>query len=180
MIHQSGLRPGEADRVLAGDALLPDAAIVIDRANTLPAPPEAVWPWLVQLGKDRAGWYFPRAVERFIPPTRRGLWRVEPSYQDLALGDEIPDWGPGDPTFSTMVVDPPHTIAYRSERGKAVVTWVLHLSPDGDADSRLHVRLKIDRRHDWLTPVIADLGGLFDWLTIIGLFAGLKERLATS
>ena len=44
----------------------------MDRAFSLPAPPEVVWPWLVQLGKGRAGWYLPRWVERIIPPSRRG------------------------------------------------------------------------------------------------------------
>ena len=41
--------------------------IMMDRAFTVPAPPAAVWPWLVQLGKKRAGWYLPGRAEGFVP-----------------------------------------------------------------------------------------------------------------
>jgi hypothetical protein len=33
-----------------GDDLVDPAEVVMDRAFTVPAPPEQVWPWLVQLG----------------------------------------------------------------------------------------------------------------------------------
>jgi len=54
-----------------GDRLIEPADVVMDRAFTVDAPAEAVWPWLVQLGKNRAGWYLPRGVERFVPRGRR-------------------------------------------------------------------------------------------------------------
>jgi hypothetical protein len=44
-----------------GDDIVPDAAVVMDRDRILPAPARDVWPWIVQLGKDRAGWYMPRS-----------------------------------------------------------------------------------------------------------------------
>ncbi|GAA1929916.1 hypothetical protein [Nocardioides hwasunensis] len=56
---------------LPGDDLV-TADVVMDRGFDLAAPPHDVWPWLVQLGKRRAGWYLPRSVERFVPPSRRG------------------------------------------------------------------------------------------------------------
>ena len=56
---------------LPGDRVLPRADPVMDRHLDLAGPVEEVWPWLEQLGKDRAGWYLPRAVERFVPPGRR-------------------------------------------------------------------------------------------------------------
>ena len=51
---------------MPGDDLV-DADVVMDRAFTLGGPPDQVWPWLVQLGKHRGGWYLPRAVERAVP-----------------------------------------------------------------------------------------------------------------
>ncbi len=61
----------EIDADLPGDALV-DANVVMDRATTLPGTTGDLWPWLVQLGKDRAGWYFSRAAERLVlhPPAR--------------------------------------------------------------------------------------------------------------
>jgi hypothetical protein len=177
VIHQSGMRPGEAERVLPCDGELPGAAIVIDRATTLPATPEVVWPWLTQIGKDRGGWYFPRWFERGIPAAHRGATTLRASYGSLTVGEKVLDWGPGVPQLEAIVVDEPHDIGYRSTRGRTHLTWELNLTPDGPAASRLHLRLRIDRRRDWATPAVVYLGGLFDWLTVIALFAGLKERL---
>ena len=63
----------ERSAALPGDGLVAPADVVMDRAFSLPAPPDVVWPWLVQLGKRRAGWYLPRWVERLVPRSRRGL-----------------------------------------------------------------------------------------------------------
>jgi hypothetical protein len=177
VVHRSGLRPGEADRSLPLDDLLPDAEIVIDRATTLAARPEAVWPWLVQLGKDRGGWYFPSWAERLIPAGNRGSHRIEASYQWLDVGEHVLDWGPGAPTLEAVIVDAPNDLGFRSTRGRSTITWLLHLEPDASDASRLHLRLRIDRPHDAMTAVIAYGGGIFDWLTVIGLFGGLRDRL---
>ena len=47
----------ELRRALPGDALVPDAAAAVMHAATIRAPLECVWPWLVQMGAGRAGWY---------------------------------------------------------------------------------------------------------------------------
>jgi hypothetical protein len=50
-----GTRPGEAEKELAGDETVPDPGLEQTRAITIGAPAEEVWPWLGQLGQDRAG-----------------------------------------------------------------------------------------------------------------------------
>ena len=45
-----GATPAEIAEVLPGDALVPDAQFKATRAISIDAPPEAVWPWLVQVG----------------------------------------------------------------------------------------------------------------------------------
>jgi hypothetical protein len=52
-----GATHDEVSGTYPGDELLPDPAHSSTMATTLPAPPERVWPWLVQMGYDRAGWY---------------------------------------------------------------------------------------------------------------------------
>ena len=52
---------------LPGDGLVEDAQIVATHAVTLAAPPEEVWPWLLQVGWHRAGWYTARWVDRLLP-----------------------------------------------------------------------------------------------------------------
>ena len=82
-----------------GDELVGPADVVMDRAFTVAAPPERVWPWLVQLGKRRAGWYLPARAERFLPPARRAARAVNPAWLGLRPGDVIPDYGGRHETF---------------------------------------------------------------------------------
>ena len=165
----------ERARALPGDAVLPDASVVMDRAFTLSAPPTVVWPWLVQLGKDRAGWYLPRSVERLVPESRRAIRHVDPRWQELAVGDVVPDWGGKGATFEVLAMEPPNTLLYGSTRGHVRLTWALALTPV-EAGTRLQLRLRlagVKRRR------LAEYGGgAFDRLTIAGLAAGLDERLA--
>jgi hypothetical protein len=73
--------PDEVHALVPGDALVPTPApapdVVMDRGFDLPAPPETVWPWIVQLGKERSGWYLPGWAEALIPARRRALRTVD-------------------------------------------------------------------------------------------------------
>lgn len=167
----------ERRAALPGDDLV-RADVVMDRGFDLPAPPEQVWPWLVQLGKRRAGWYLPASVERFVPRSRRALRHVEASLLEHEVGDVIPDWGGKDATFTLAAIEPPRLLLYTSRRGRTDLTWCLHLSPGRrpGAGTRVHLRLRMGPvGHQRLA---SSLGGLVDELTIAGLAAGLRERLA--
>jgi hypothetical protein len=166
----------ERAAVLPGDERI-DADVVMDRAFDLAAAPAAVWPWLVQLGKRRAGWYLPSTVERLVPPSRRALRHVEPRLLEHEVGDVIPDWGGADATFTLAAIDPPRTLLYTSRRGTTDLTWCLHLTPVWASGTRVHLRLRMGPvRHRRLAST---LGGLVDALTIMGLAAGLRERLGS-
>ena len=165
----------ERGRSLPGDGLVPHPDVVMDRGFDLSAPPAEVFPWLVQLGKQRAGWYFPRSVERLVPRGRRGLRYVDPRWQVLRVGDVIPDYGGADETFTVEQVVPPERIVYSSTRGRASVSWELALEPAGERGTRVHLRLRVGPvRHRRLA---ATGGELVDLLTVAGLAAGLAERL---
>jgi len=49
--------PAERARTFAGDALIPQPVGSVNHAITIRRPPNDVWPWLAQMGSDRAGWY---------------------------------------------------------------------------------------------------------------------------
>ncbi|KQX72299.1 MULTISPECIES: hypothetical protein [Aeromicrobium] len=165
----------EVTALLPGDDVVPDANVVMDRAFGLDAPPEQVWPWFVQLGKQRAGWYLPRWVERFVPPDRRAYRRIEPGLQDLAVGDVIADWGGPDATFEVAVLEPPSTLVHVSTRGSVRLSWAIRVTADGPGTSRVHLRLRLGGvRRERLARVG---GGFVDWLTLVGLAAGLRERV---
>ncbi len=192
---RSGVTDDEIALALPGDDLVTGAGHVIDRAATLPAPVATVWPWLVQMGKQRAGWYFPRWVELGIPPGRRGFRKVEPSLLRVVPGERVPDWGPGDPQFEVTSIEPERALVYLSLRQKSrnwmwpertdplpddvlAFSWALVLRPIDQAHARLHLRLRMRTAREHSPAMF--FGGIFDWLTVALLFAGLRERLRES
>jgi hypothetical protein len=161
-----------------GDDLIGRADVVMDRAFTVAAAPAVVWPWLVQLGKKRAGWYLPAGAERFLPSGRRAARDIRPAWQRLAVGDVIPDYGGRDETFEVAAIEPGSVLVYRSVRGRMNVTWSITLRPvrvRGRDGTRVHLRLRLGPvRRRWLARTA---GEFIDALTIAGMVAGLKERL---
>lgn len=159
---------------LPGDNLLPGARM-IGSAFTLPAKPEKVFPWFLQLGKQRAGWYFPQSIERFILPSKRGLRHLEPRWQQLSVGQRIPDYGGKHGYLDCFILENNRAIGYKSTRGKLTMIWVLTFWPEG-SNTRVIIRLRIKKSSGNLSP-LWKLGEFFDRLTILGLAAGLRERL---
>lgn len=176
MFESVDASPEDVVRTLPGDDLVPSPDVVMDRAFDLPASPEDVWPWFVQLGKRRAGWYLPRNVERLIPTSRRALRRIEPSLQQLRVGSVIPDWGGRHETFEVAILEPPHALVHTTQRGRTFGSWAIFLAPyDGGADTHVQLRLRLAPvKRRWLAGTA---GELLDASTIAGLAAGLRERV---
>ncbi len=174
------------EQALPGDDVISEPDLVIDRQLVLRAAPADVWPWLNQLGKRRGGWYMPRSVERFVPQSRRALRHLDPQIPDLALGVVIPDWGPGDPTFEVIEIEPPRFVVFWSERPRRPrrgaarppmrLTWALALTASGSGRSDLRLRLRLDLGHR--AGLLPRYGGdLVDKITVAMLGQGLNERL---
>ncbi len=106
-----GVDPADADQVLAGDDLVPDATVVETRGVDVGAPPDAVWPWLVQMGYNRAGWYSYDVVDM----KGTSVDRIVPELQELAVGDLVPN--SPDTAFAVRVLDPGHALVlYADEK----------------------------------------------------------------
>jgi hypothetical protein len=179
MFMFSSVEASEAEKNAGrpGDALIEPADVVMDRAFTVKAPPEAVWPWLVQLGKGRAGWYLPCAVERFLPGSRRAARSLNPAWLRLEVGDVIPDYGGRNATFQVAQFTPPGALVYRSRRGRMSLSWSLTLEAVSSepGQTRVFLRLRMATvRHKLLARTA---GGLLDLLTVAGMAMGLAERL---
>jgi hypothetical protein len=74
LAHRTGVSDEEAYGSLPGDEVIAHPMLEWNRGITIAAPPEAIWPWLVQLGYGRAGWYTPEAFDRFM---HRWVWLLE-------------------------------------------------------------------------------------------------------
>ena len=100
-----GTAPPDLSRVMAGDSLLVDATYSGTMAVTVDAPPEDVWPWLVQIGYQRGGLcsydWFDRLFGYLDRPSAS---RILPEFQNLAVGDEIPV-GRG-PSWPVATIEP--------------------------------------------------------------------------
>jgi hypothetical protein len=101
------------------------------RARAIDAPPAAVWPWLVQMGYDRGGWYAVDVLEKAFGVGRFATgWsarRVEPDLQDLAVGDRMPltatRW------LDVTVLDAPRELELVMPPGLLTWTWRFTLDP---------------------------------------------------
>ena len=81
-----GVDPTESDRMMPGDDLVDGPDAIDTRAIDIDAPVEAVWPWLVQMGYGRAGWYSYDVFDMDVP----SALSVEQRWQSLAIGDILP------------------------------------------------------------------------------------------
>jgi len=85
-----GTTPDERMRVMPGDRFLVNPTHTATHAVTIDAPPDYVWPWLVQMGYQRGGLYSYDWLDRLFGILDRPSVRcVLPEFQHLAVGDNI-------------------------------------------------------------------------------------------
>lgn len=149
----------ELARPMPGDELVVDPKLTYTRAITIDAPPEDVWPWLVQYGQGRGGFYSYDAVENLIGCDIHSTDEILPEHQHLAVGDLIRSGGRDTfPCWIVMQVEPPSTLVLQGagtpaevdvpeivdevpERGYVASTWQWVLEPvDDGSRTRLIVR----------------------------------------
>lgn len=158
-----GSTPEERRRVLPGDEILPAPSAQTDHATTIDAPPSAVWPWLVQMGWGRAGWYTARWVDRLLfPANGPSAEQILPELQDIEVGTFIPD-GPPETECGMHVVtlEPERALVLRSTshlpmswRSRATLdwTWSFVLTPlDDGRRCRYHFRSRWVTAPWWFT-----------------------------
>jgi hypothetical protein len=156
-----GASASEVGRGLPGDDLVPQAPLQSTRAITIAATPETVWPWLVQLGYGRAGWYSYDFAEKAIGVgdfvDGHSARRIVPELQQLAIGDVIRT----DPAGGMEVVaaEPARTLvleagitatgqhvppASAQSAGAFHASWAFVLTPLPQGSCRLTTRFRCD------------------------------------
>lgn len=136
---RTGVTDAEAYASLPGDEVIRQPMVQWTRGVTVVASPDAIWPWLVQCGHGRAGWYTPRWVDDIMEPTlfrthivdRPDNHRIHPELQQLAVGDVIAD-GPNHAAyFRVLDLEPQQAIVYYSIRHP----WRGHPVDPNDAEA---------------------------------------------
>jgi hypothetical protein len=99
-----GTDPDETVRLLPGDELIATPTGSLTRAITIQAPEAAVWPWLVQMGFGRAGWYSYDAMDM----RGKSAEGIVPEWQSIAVGGTMPTHPGGG--FEIVQIEPDHTL----------------------------------------------------------------------
>jgi hypothetical protein len=162
-----GATRDETAAAMPGDDLVPNAQFRCTRAVSIDAPAEAVWPWLVQVGCLRAGFYADDLLDNLGYPSSRVIL---PEFQNLEVGQ----WVPMAPTPTEVTAF--KVAGFETNRWllwqQPVSTWAWKLDPLPDGATRLATRLRID--HDWKHPAKAVVSLL---LTEFGDFAMMRRML---
>ena len=104
-----GTTDKEVTRVMPGDAVIVNPTHSATHAVTVDAPPEDIWPWLLQMGYQRGGLYSIDWLDRLFGfLDRPSATHVLPEFQHLAVGDTIP-LGPRE-RLTVVVLDPCRTL----------------------------------------------------------------------
>ena len=118
-----GATEDEAGDRLPGDELLEDADGVATRAISIGAPASAVWPWIAQMGPaPRGGAYTYDWIENLLGLGMRSADHVLEEFQHPQVGDTV---GYGSNRMRLERVEPERVVAWRSEDGNWVWTFVL-------------------------------------------------------
>jgi len=124
---------------LPGDELVAGPQAQMTHAITIAAPPAAVWPWLVQMGGQRAGWYSWDALDN---GGKRSADRIIPSLQQLEVGDVLPYRPQGTDGFEVLRLEPERALVLGSSTPDFHGTWAFVLEPVGEEATRLVTRYR--------------------------------------
>lgn len=134
-----GTMESERTLRLPGDELVPEPDWSYNHAVSIGAPRAAVWPWLVQVGQGRGGFYSYDGLENLAGCQIRNVLEIRPALQQLQVGDRIvlhgrSGFGPEvvrlEPERALVLGGPPN------EKGSQA-TWAFHLLEGRNGTTRL-------------------------------------------
>jgi hypothetical protein len=151
-----GTQKNEPEAAYPGDDLIPEPKLNATHAITIEAPISQVWPWLVQIGQGRGGFYSYDWLENLMGLNIHTADRILPEYQTLKVGDQIP-LAPNSFGIPVAILDPEKTLVLhgdtRLDSGAIptmnpgdflAVTWAWYLTPLNAHSTRLVERWRCD------------------------------------
>jgi hypothetical protein len=189
-LHRLGRRSGvtkeEAAAHLPGDDVVSEPMWQSTRAITIGAPPEEVWPWIVQMGfpAHRAGWYTPPWLDRVMFGIKqRSAERIVPELQQLSVGDRVSDSDDWSVYFTVVGIEPPHALVLHSTRHviKPIRTidfsWAFVARETAAGKTRLFIRARTNYSPRWAAPFIEPVIGAGDYVNARAMLHAIKERV---
>lgn len=154
-----GATDEEVARAMSGDDVVKHPTFNATRSVTIQARPEEIWPWLVQIGVTRAGWYSYDWLDNLGKPSAN---RIVPELQHLEVGDLIPFSPDGKQGMWVKAFEPNRWMLWVAKEDQA--TWLWGLSPQDESHTRLITRNRV--RYAWRLPwvlyyLLQDVGDIF-------------------
>lgn len=174
-----GATHAEITTPLAGDEVVPEPDLTATRAITIHAGADDVWPWIVQLGQGRGGFYSYDALENLVGCDIHSALEINPDWQHLDVGDAVrlaPELA-----LNVAVAKPPRTLVLRGGvmPGTTVApydfTWTFDLSPVSAATTRLVVRERYAYTRWWARLMVEPLT-VVSFLMSRRMLHGIRDR----
>ncbi len=166
-----GATEAELTRAMPGDEDVPAPSFNATRGVTVHAPPEAIYPWIIQIGINRAGWYSYDLLDNLARPSARQLL---PEHQQIHVGQLIPMSPDGNYGVYVKEFRENEWILWNDKEGDS--TWFWGLYPETENRTRLVTRVRM--KYHWNSPA-----ALFNLLVEFGdlpmmrkCLLGIKER----
>ncbi|RPJ18584.1 MAG: hypothetical protein EHM33_31770 [Chloroflexi bacterium] len=161
----------EVKRSMPGDEIVDKPSFNATRAVTIHAPAQHIYPWIVQMGVTRAGWYSYDLLDNL---GRRSAESILPEHQNLQIGDLIPLSPDGKQGMRVRSFRKNKWMLWWDEKGDT--SWVWEIRPEGEGNARLITRVRVKYR--WFSPAILFnlLIEFFDILMMRKSMLGIKRR----
>jgi hypothetical protein len=147
-----GATDDEIRRAMPGDEIVSRPTFNATRAVTMDAPPSMIWPWIVQIGFGKAGWYTYDLLDNFGRPSAE---HIIPEFQHVQPGDVVPFYqGIGAPEgvgLKVKAIEPEQWMLWWDDKTRDT-TWAWALYPVDQQQTRLITRVRM--RYRWTKPTI--------------------------
>lgn len=140
-----GATQDEMAQPMPGDEFIPSPITQTTRAIDILAPQKQVWPWVVQIGQGRGGFYSYDWLENIFGMDIHNADQILPEHQDLAVGDLVPFWGQVGVTVR-QILPPELLVLAGTFDPKSAATggsWIFFLKEIAPSRCRLIIRTRI-------------------------------------
>ena len=186
-----GVTGDELRRELPGDDLIKDVKGWYDHAITINAASSDVWPWIVQLGQNKGGFYSFELLENIVGSRIHNADDIITEFQDTAVGDKVA-FSPKSAPYIVTAIEPDRTLVLRLRvnlQTQETVnstqplpdkyqdsSWVFFLDEVGEGTARLISRSRNDWNQSKTNTFFYGVFGVISQVMDIKLLKGIKKR----